>query len=138
MATRWLISWRMLPGTLASVTFEFDIGNVAHQGKFWPTLVSNDTRRMAAKLCTAVKQSLGPHTRGLSNKTLYEGLWQEVKPHLHKTSFHFWESSKISPTIRRQVVKASALRSRWLLSLLTPRSRSRVSVAVTGTQYCPI
>ena len=83
-----------------------DLGNVAHQGDFWPILVKEGSRRLASNLCSGVKCHLGPCARGLANSTQYEGFWERVLPELHTLSFIFWDAAGLGEACRREVWKA--------------------------------
>ena len=47
------------------------------------------------------------------NPSQYEDNWQSVMPHLHKGSFSFWTSLRLSEAIRRQVILAKPGTQSW-------------------------
>ena len=65
----------------------FDIGNQAHHGEHWPSLITPASapeamprERMAGNLSTALKQHIaGMHARGLTNRSDYLGYWDNVR-----------------------------------------------------------
>ena len=83
-----------------------DLGNVAHQGDFWPVLVKEGSRRLASNLCSGVKCHLRPCARGLANRTQDEGFWERVLPELHALSFIFWAAAGLGESCIREVWKA--------------------------------
>ena len=88
-------------------------GNCAHGAHYWPMYMKSlpDASLAPDKFAADLSGSLKHHVssscaRGFANPSQYEDYWQTVMPHLHKCSFSFWTSLRLSEAIRRQVILA--------------------------------